>query len=80
MELDHIGVVKNFLHLKKMNVTNCIRFKAQTLSEPCTTDCTAFASGHILVRVGQGRCTQCADDFSPPSSSVRKIAVPGTIK
>lgn len=32
MELDHIAVVKNFLHLKKMNVTNCIRSKAEFLS------------------------------------------------
>jgi len=32
MELDHITVVKNFLHLKKMNVTNCVRSKAELLS------------------------------------------------
>lgn len=32
MELDHIAVVKNFLHLKKMNVTNCIRSKDEFLS------------------------------------------------
>lgn len=51
MELDHIAVVENFPHLRKMNVTNCIRSKAELLAQPCTTDCAAFASRHILVRL-----------------------------
>lgn len=80
MELDHITVVKNFLHLKKMNVTNSIRFNAQSLSQPCTTGCTAFACGHMLVRAGQGHCTLCAGNFSPCSFSVQKIATTETIK
>lgn len=80
MELDHITVVKNFLHLKKMNVTNSIRFNTQSLSQPCTTGCAAFASGHILVRAGQGHCTLCAGDFLPRSCSVQKIAMTETIK
>lgn len=51
MELDRIAVVENFPHLKKMNVTNCIRSKAEFLAQPYATDCAAFASRHLLVRL-----------------------------